>query len=228
MATVDDLPTEFFHSHNAKIGNNSGEMSNVQIQNVGYTARYLYYKGWTLPAICGLIGNARVESYLNPDIFENQAPYNITDLIKKGYGFAQFTPWLGTSTYNTAEKQRNYHGSNNPTYYRWCIDNGHSDDYWRLDLQLDYINDGLGASGWKRNVNTMRTINDIQRATEFFYYQYEKSAAGTVGTTRPANARIAYEYLYPYFKDSPEPPPVPPTPSTFPIWLLFKFNGRGL
>lgn len=58
------------------------------------------YKGWSIQAICGLLGNIEYESYLNPSAWQS----NKKDLNNNsvGYGLVQFTPaskYLGKSNF---------------------------------------------------------------------------------------------------------------------------------
>lgn len=204
----------YYHPHNVAIGNNYTPLSDMQKVNAQFISEYLQSKGWTIAAAAGLMGNFLSESWLNPDVFEDRSNYNIRDLIKKGYGLAQWTPWYGLSG-STEQQRRNYHGTNNPTFYQWCIDNNKSETYWMIETQLDYIDAGLGASGSKTFIPQLKTASDPQQAAKDFYTNYEKSQAGTWGN-RPVYAQWIYDYLG----------GLPPTPAGIPVWLLFKFKRR--
>ena len=56
-----------------------------QIANAEYIYYYLRERGWSLEAICGLLGNIHEESHYNPGAWE------IMDDIGKGYGLVQWT-----------------------------------------------------------------------------------------------------------------------------------------
>ena len=55
-------------------------------------AYYIYVKmlekGWTANAICGLLGNAEVESYLNPGIWQG-----LKENVGPAYGLVQWDPY---------------------------------------------------------------------------------------------------------------------------------------
>lgn len=164
--------------------------------NASFIASYLLAKGWTLNAICGILGNYQHESTINPNVFEGFKNHS-SELGSYGYGLAQWTPWLGTSTYDTAEEQRNYHGANNPTFGRWCIDNGR--DKSLMETQLDYIDTGLG--GYKATSDYPETYAAFKKSTngadylaKLYYVNYERSAAGTWGS-RPDSALEWYSFL---------------------------------
>ena len=88
--------------------------SQQQQENAIYIRDYLLPKGWTLNAICGMLGNLQSESLLNPNLYEDFKLHS-SELGKYGYGLAQWTPWLGRIG-DTIETQRNYHGTKSPTY----------------------------------------------------------------------------------------------------------------
>lgn len=58
---------------------------------------YFISKGWTINAICGMLGNMQTESTINPGIWENLNEGN----LQGGYGLVQWTPaskyinWIG-------------------------------------------------------------------------------------------------------------------------------------
>lgn len=67
--------------------------------NATYIRDYLLSHGWTLNAICGVLGNMQSESYINPAIWQSLKSGNLSG----GFGLVQWTP---------ATK-----------YINWCTDN---------------------------------------------------------------------------------------------------------
>ena len=182
-------------------------------ENVVFIYNYLSSCGWSISAICGVLGNFEKESDLNPNVYEGYYVHS-SDLGSYGYGLAQWTPWLGTSTYDTAEEQRNYHGSNNPTFGRWCIDNGR--DKATMEAQLDYLDLGLG--GYRSTSDYPESFESFKKSSESashcakaFYVNYERSAAGTWGD-RPSCASDWYDFLKDYLGGDIPDPPVDPDP----------------
>ncbi len=178
-----------------------------QKENAIYIRDYLLAKGWTINAICGVLGNFQSESRLNPNVYEGYTAHS-SELGKYGYGLPQWTPWLGTSKYNTPELQRNYHGSNNPTFGRWCLDNGLEKSL--METQLEYLHRGLGGYKssaydssnpitWSEFITSELTPNELAK---IFYRNYERSATGAYGS-RPTYADNWYEYLT--GEEAPEP-----------------------
>lgn len=60
-----------------------------EITNAKKIRNYFINKGWTLQAICGMLGNFVIESYLNPTQWEIGMP---EWGLETGYGIAQWTP----------------------------------------------------------------------------------------------------------------------------------------
>lgn len=68
--------------------------------NATYIWNYLGSKGWTLQAVCGMLGNMQSESSINPAIWQNLDEGNLS----LGYGLVQWTP--------------------STKYFNWCDENG--------------------------------------------------------------------------------------------------------
>lgn len=56
--------------------------------NAQYILDYLFARGWTKNAICGMLGNMETESTINPGIWQNLDAGNLS----LGYGLVQWTP----------------------------------------------------------------------------------------------------------------------------------------
>lgn len=56
-----------------------------QIANAQYIYSYLSERGWTIEAICGLLGNVHIESHYNPGTWQRMND------IQQGYGLVQWT-----------------------------------------------------------------------------------------------------------------------------------------
>lgn len=75
-------------------------------ENAKMIRDYFLLKGWTLNAICGMLGNMQSESTINPGIWESLDEGN----LRGGYGLVQWTPatnyidWAG-SGYENGNRQ---------------------------------------------------------------------------------------------------------------------------
>lgn len=65
--------------------------TNEQRANATYIKNRLCSRGWTLQAVCGMLGNFQVESSMNPGIWQGLKPYGPSQ--GHGYGLAQWTPY---------------------------------------------------------------------------------------------------------------------------------------
>lgn len=69
--------------------------------NALFFRNYMLTKGWTINAICGLMGNIQSESRCNPGAWEDyEVPPPGT--YNRGFGLTQWTPYLKLSNFATA------------------------------------------------------------------------------------------------------------------------------
>lgn len=199
-----------------------------QETNATWIYAYFAARGWSLNAICGMLGNFEAECTINPNVFEGYRAHD-NELGNYGYGLPQWTPWLGKTT-NTIDEQRNYHGTNNPTYGRWCIDNNKEKSL--MESQCEYLSYGLG--GYKKDDRFPEywlPWEEFKKSTEspdflakVFYLCYERSASDSFGA-RPTYA----EEWYAFFTGKPTPPDPDPgggggEARKLAVWLLFQFS----
>lgn len=188
-----------------KVTNKAGQMSQSDMEN---NALEVYGQldsyGWTLNAICGVLGNMTKESYINPA--QTQIGYPV-GTMKGGYGLVQWTP---------ASKYKN-----------WATKNGHdiTDGYWQLfdlDTQAhgtEYIKKSaypLTYSEFKASEETPAYL------TEVFLKNYERAGVEDL-QTRVKWANYWYEFLS---GEEPPEPPVPPKPTierkSMPVYMMLR------
>jgi GH25 family lysozyme M1 (1,4-beta-N-acetylmuramidase) len=64
-------------------------LTQAQMQvNAQYILNYLTSRGWTPQAVCGVLGNAQTESYVNPGVWQGLNSSNTSG----GFGLLQWTP----------------------------------------------------------------------------------------------------------------------------------------
>ena len=188
------------------VTNKLGKMSDEDKNN---NATMIYNQlgsyGWTLNAICGVLGNMTVESQLNPA--QTQVGYPIGSL-KGGYGLVQWTP---------ASK-----------YVNWARANNHNitDGYWQL---YDLSNQAHGTeyyatSSFPLSYDEFKVSDETPAyLTEAFLKNYERAGVEVL------SKRVEWaEHWYEYLSGQPAPvPPVPPTPkrdkSGLPVWMMIKY-----
>lgn len=196
--------------------------------NATFIWNYLRARGWSIDAVCGMLGNFEAESRLNPNIVETSQQSRWPNWGNYGFGVAQWTPWYTKQKSDgTWYDAANYHGSNNPTYGYWAEQHGYtvtangSGTIGNMEPQLDYLNENLGTGAGKSWVRQFRTTTvGAEQAAKDFYVYYERSEAGTWGT-RPEKAVKWYEYLS-------GQPPIPPTPIKNKSNFIILAYGSGL
>ena len=183
------------------------------ITNSRYFAWFLLRPpySWSLNAICAALGNWEVETLLNPNY--PQSTNFPTEKIG-GFGMPHWTPW--------------YNKYGVWAYTRYGLLATATDDNPLADfaLQMKYheyecVNGYNGGKTWYNNKGYSYTWNewkhstdDVETLARAYYYQYERSGAGSPGT-RPNKAKKWWDY----FQENPPD-------RSIPIWLLFKFRER--
>lgn len=133
--------------------------------------------GWTLNAICGLFGNAQVESRLNPGAWQDYDDSN-PDADDKGFGFVQWTPardyiaWCNANRYpkgapTTVSNRFDYEAENGLQYYATKLYPEPSTFYnfMRSSLQPDYL-----AKAFLYNYERPQTPDPERRARNALYW----------------------------------------------------------
>lgn len=165
--------------------------------NATYLYQALTNEGWTLNAICGLLGNAQAESTINPGIWQNRKVN-----IGPGFGLTQWTPFK--------------------KYTNWCagigIDPAHMDSAIRR-LRYEVENPGVQWIPTRSYPETfpqfIRSHKSPSYLAKAFFFNYERARDDTSGR-RASNAENWWNYLNgdPFDPDNPFPidPPSPDEP----------------
>lgn len=183
-------------------------------QNAKAVCDVLMPKGWTVEAICGVLGNIGAESGYNPFRWQNDNVLPINDpridyQNSHAYGLCQFDPAGKYINYaqsypGYAPNYSNHPG--NPT-------DGKAQMLWIND-HADYIpTQSFPLSYAEYKVATIDNYT-IQYLTMTWFYNYER---GTWSNTRVSAATYWYNKLRNY----------QPTGASIPIWLLFKIKEGG-
>ena len=190
-----------WYSHYADDYTAQGWPISYKQNNANAIAYYFEAHNWTLNAICAMLGNMQLESFLNPAQWE--IGYGIEGGPNHGYGLVQWTPW---TKYTDCAEQRGYDWRNtyNPQLERiqYELEN---DEQWQPVLWH-----GMTFREFSQSEDAVATL------TEAFLHAYENPRSYASLPTRVANA----EYWYQYFTGTPPTPPGPeppgpgPTPGT--------------
>ena len=244
----------FYCSPNLNIGSWSAQQSTPtaeQKANANNIKSFFILQGWTLEAICGMLGNMQAESQINPFFIQathrNLLPSSGTDpnllgnnVMKNFYdayygysnrGFAiGLVQWDGYSNRNGEPQQKlvAYAISNNYNWYDgWC-------QCYRLqgehdtDDQYHFFNPvTIGGVRYTFD-NYVTSTADVVDLAHAWQAGYERNAGGL--GFRGTNAQYWYQYFTgpdapdPVDPSDPEPPNPDPTPDN-PQWLypvIFK------
>lgn len=155
--------------------------------NAKYICDYLMGCGWTLNAVCGMLGNMETESTMNPAIWQNLDEGN-TSL---GYGLVQWTP--ATNLID------------------WCQGQGQGLEYSSMDAQLQrilyelengiqyYQTDEYPLSFSEFSKSTM----PVSYLAQAFLYNYERPS-NMNQPERSYQAQYWYDYLSAYVPSKEE------------------------
>ncbi len=166
---------------------NPGWNRQQKAHNVDIIAGYFLANGWTLEAICGMLGNMEDEGLFNPGQWQIGKPiYGEAPDI--GFGLVQWTPWwkYGDWVDSMGETMENY------------------------DLQLDRIQYEMeNGLQWEMRAgydisfqDYVQLTTDLDYMTRAFFWCYEY---GTWFDSRISNAYYWWNYL----SDNPPPEPTP-------------------
>lgn len=151
--------------------------------NVKYIYNYLSSKGWTLNAVCGMLGNMQSESAINPGRWQSEDVGNLSG----GYGLVQWTP---------ATKYIDFIGvENDPS----TMDNNLSRIIYEVENNLQWIATSEYNYSFLEFTKSLDTPYNLAMA---FLANYERPADPNQ-PSRGTQAEDWYEFLSGY---------VPPTP----------------
>lgn len=198
--------------------------------NASWLLQNLMARGMTYNAAVGTIANFDKECTLNPNDPQASTFPNANSAGKyQAFGLPQ---WDRPSGDGWKDRIGRY-GAERGIYPDRTDNNPLAD----ADLQLDYLWADAGQSiygrywyqnsgtegkkwflSWNDFINSSRDVDDLAR---IFYWSYERSSGGATSANQRAQLALNWDE---YFQGHP----IPPTPLKIPLWLLFKFKGRGL
>lgn len=164
-------------------------------ENATMMYRVLGNLGWTLQAICGLLGNVAVESSYNPWRWENDEVLSSTDQsiietsTSHGYGLVQFTP-AGKYISSSDAQLSQYYAPN------FSDRPGNPNDG---TSQLEFINshaDYISTHDYPISYSDYKTsVLSADYLAEVWFYNYERAASSSSLATRKQMALKWYDYL---------------------------------
>lgn len=216
---IPTLINGFYMATNSTIGGWSGTPSQMQIDNANIIRSFFLNEGWTIEAICGMLGCMQGESTVNPALIQannryrlpnngatlNNVPNNIMiNFYKEYYGDPNkaygigLVQWDGYSTRNNVQGQKlvNYCTQNNIVWY-----DGWSQMYrLRGEQQYDVQH---GTHKFFQRVRVSGTYYDFNNYPYSTASPEDLAKAWTWGYEvnegregyRPANARWFYDFF---------------------------------
>ena len=192
--------------------NRLGSMTQSEMeQNVDeiYAQLYSAY-GWSINAICGVLGNIQQESSINPAQTQNGYPIGT---MNGGYGLCQWTPASKIKNWLQAHNHSLYSG-----YWQICAMNNLS-----LDIQLTneevlahYGNEWIPTTQYPLTYEEFKHSGQtVEYLTMAFLKNYER-AGDEVTSQRIRYAENWYRYLM-GSDPPPQPTPDPPVPPDPPV-----------
>lgn len=189
----------------AKTYNAYSRDSTEAIANANEIYAILYNRGWTLNAVCGLLGNVGYESGYNPWRWQsdNVQPTGNSPWTNIGYGLTQFTPAGKYINDDNAKNQPGY----SPNF------SNKAGSVYDGQAQITFINEyadyypseysSLSYADYKKSTESPATLAKI------WLHNYERP--GDAGTSVENDRAQEAEYWYTVLSGE-EPPPEPPTP----------------
>lgn len=220
----------FYISTDQRAGGWSGTPTAEQINNANIIRSFFLNEGWTLEAICGMLGCMQGESTINPAFIEQTNRYrlpnsatNLTDVpnsvminfYAEYYGLSTrrfaigLIQWDGYSNRNNVQGQKlvNYANDNNIQWFDGWAQMYRIRGEWQYDVNNHTHTffytvrwQGTKWSYWNYPESTMSP----EDCAAVWTYGVERNQGGP--GFRPANARWFYDYF-----TSPDAPAIIPT-----------------
>lgn len=223
------LVNGFYISTDQRAGGWSGTPSAEQINNANIIRSFFLNEGWTLEAICGMLGCMQGESTINPAFIQgtnrSRLPNSASSLsdvpnsvminfymeyygdTRKAYAIG-LVQWDGYSTRNGIQGQKlvNYAMDNNIQWFDGWTQMYRIRGEWQYDVQHgthSFFN-RVRVSGTYYDFNNYPYSTDTpENLAKAWTWGYERNAGGE--GYRPANARWFYDYF-----TSPDAPAIIP------------------
>lgn len=194
--------------------------SNEAVDNALMIYSILYNLGWTLNAVCGVLGNFEAESGLNPWRWQNDIvlastdSYNIDVSTAHGYGLPQFTP-AGKYAHEPLAQVLTGFGVN----YSDVVGSGNDGT-----AQLNFINqyaDYQSTGTWPQTYADFKNWSGTpEDAASIWLHNYERPLSYSTENDRRANARYWFDLLGGYI------PPQPKRKQGLPPWFIDMLTKR--
>ena len=228
-----ELYNGFYIATNERIGSYSVETespSEMQLTNANMIKSFFELEGWTLQAICGILGNMQAESTINPAFIQEtnryrlpNSAYDLSDVpnsIMKNFFMEYYgatrkafaiglVQWDGYSNSNGEAQQKlvAYAIRNNYNWYDGMCQVYRLRGEWQKDSQYHFFNPVTIGGVRYTFANYVTSTEPAETLAHAWQAGYERNAGG-IGF-RAVNA----QWWYSYFTGETAPEPImPPNP----------------
>lgn len=140
--------------------------------------QYFFSRGWSIPAIAGMLGNIQVESGVNPGIWENMEEYG------GGYGLVQWTPYTKYSGWVESElpgENWENNGDAQCARIQWEMENG---EQWGANPSAEEPDPPISFEEFSKSWLPADTL------ANYFLWYYERPAV----TEQPIRGEYALKW----------------------------------
>lgn len=158
---------------------------NEQDSNALKVWQYFSAQGWSIDAICAMIGNMAVESTINPSVWYNLQPYSGAYGLTQWNPYTNYSEWAGAGWQNNGDKECariQYELSNNLQWIK-------TDDYNITFSEFAHANHDESEED--------EPAYSLDFLTGAFLFNYERAGTDTL-QERITQARYYYNLLSPY------------------------------
>lgn len=187
---VPSVPTEWVYGNRYLT---KTEMEN----NALLVWNYFGARGWTLEAVCGMLGNMQVESTINPGLWYGFIVGGPSYGLTQWDPYTKYSNWAGEGWENNGDKQCER--------IQYEVDNGLQ---WFSNSAAPIVNPPITFREF--SVSTL----DVETLANYFLWYYEHPA-DAIQPVRAKNARRWYEFLSGVT-------PYPTRKKKMPIWMYLR------
>lgn len=166
----------------AIISSNKSLSRDEALDNAKYITEYFLDLGWTLNAVCGMLGNMERESWINPGVWQDFDEGNMSG----GFGLVQWTPATNLTDWATAQGLSWGSIITQCTRIKYEYDNG-----------LQYISTTSYPLSFSQFAVSEQSASYL---AEVFCANYERAGVSAIDERRN-NATYWYQTLYDIYRE---------------------------
>lgn len=178
-------------------------LNDDEMRNNAYIVYTSYYRTWSLPAICGVLGNMQRESTINPGIWESL-------IVNPSHGFG-LVGWTPSTVYTDWAKANGFE-----------IDDGDGQLKW-IDEEIDKQHHWIPTSKYPISYSDFKVSDKSpEDLASAFMYNFERPGV-LAEEERRQFARQWFEYLQTIDPSNPWPNPHERR-KRMPVWMKIRYR----